>query len=279
MQLRFDSKRGGAAALPAITHWSHPTYRILPDVVRGRPCILVLARGVDNRDKLTVPAFRSADPLTQRPKESFHAIVIGQGVARALDEATCRAKTRSIAATQCGNGPPIRPANVGSRRFGHLGAGRSRPCPSTLSQHPAVNCIVGGANSSRPGTQKAARTSSPRLAGHGDVHAGHRVDNGAGATSPAGRPSGFHSRFRPWGRNFGNRKHRGYRGRVEGKPVLRSRAVAVSEGAIRSGWQMQVPSRNIPSLHRRPGASIPSPWAAVRTSTATRSHPRHRKPP
>ena len=51
------------------------------------------------------------------------------------------------------------------------------------------------------------RVSSPPLAGRGDAHARHRSDNGVGATTGAGKTRGFHSRFRSWGRNVGNRKH------------------------------------------------------------------------
>ena len=70
---------------------------IVPMLVRvlrhGRPRILVIVRGVEDRDKSGRTGV-SADPLMQRPKESFHTIVIGRSGVSALDDATCRAVTR-----------------------------------------------------------------------------------------------------------------------------------------------------------------------------------------
>ena len=79
------------------------------------------------------------------------------------------------------------------------------------------------------------RISSPPLAGRGDAHARHRSDNGVGATTGAGKKRGFHSRFRSWGRNVGNRKHGECAGGWREMPLLRSHAVAVSDGTVRNG--------------------------------------------
>ena len=98
------------------SHRSPLPIPILPDVGRGRPCVVVIERGVEDRDDPAETEV-SHGPVMQRPKEPFQFALDRLIGTSASVEATCRTATESVlgvrvlpqAPTHCAGGDSRRP--------------------------------------------------------------------------------------------------------------------------------------------------------------------------